>query len=92
MSGVFSVFCVHVVCAYLHVLCGGGGSDVRLDPCVSPYESVLAPDSGGRTPGSQTPGVPATRSPRQPTVVWRSRNQAGRIDSRIGVHFHVETY
>ena len=27
---------------------------------VSPYESVEAAQKGGRTPGSQTPGVPAT--------------------------------
>ena len=28
--------------------------------CVSPYESVEAAQKGGRTPGSQTPGVLAT--------------------------------
>ena len=30
---------------------------------VCPTTRTLAPNSGGRTPGSQTPGVPATPSP-----------------------------
>ena len=41
--------------------CGGCGADVMLDMCVCPYIPAHAPNSGGRTPGSQTPGVPATR-------------------------------
>ena len=39
---------------------GSGGSDVELDAHLCRYRSVGAPDWGGRTPGSQTPGVPAT--------------------------------
>ena len=46
-------------------LCGGGGSDARLMTCVFPNAIVDAPNWGGRTPGSQTPGVPATPSPRR---------------------------
>ena len=33
--------------------------------CVFPYRRRRAPNWSGRTPGSQTPGVPATPSPRQ---------------------------
>ena len=36
---------------------------------VCPAMRKLAPNLGGRTPGSQTPGVPATSGPRQPTTV-----------------------
>ena len=37
-----------------------------------PYATAMhARNSGDRTPGSQTPGVPATSSPRQPTTVGR---------------------
>ena len=39
---------------------GGGGADVELDACLWRYTSVGAPNWGGRTPKSQTPGVPAT--------------------------------
>ena len=39
---------------------GGGGADEMLQWCVSPYHCTDAPSWGGRTPGSQTPGVPAT--------------------------------
>ena len=38
---------------------GGGGSDVELDAHLCRYTSLGAPNWGGRTPGSQTPGVPA---------------------------------
>ena len=38
-----------------------------------PCHTADAPNQGGRTPGSQTPGVPATPSPRQPTAVGSSR-------------------
>ena len=33
---------------------------MELDACLCRYTSVGAPKWGGRTPGSQTPGVPAT--------------------------------
>ena len=40
---------------------GGGGADPVLMTCVYPYDiAAHAPDWGGKTPGSQTPGVPAT--------------------------------
>ena len=39
---------------------GGGGADARLMTCVVPYATADAPNWGDRTPGSQTPGVPAT--------------------------------
>ena len=39
---------------------GGGGADVELDACLCRYTSVGAPNWCGRTPRSQTPGVPAT--------------------------------
>ena len=40
---------------------GGGGSDAVYMTCVSPFDIAMnATSSGGRTPGSQTPGVPAT--------------------------------
>ena len=45
--------------------CGGGcggGSDGVLMRCVWPYPITVAPNWGGRTPASQTPGVPATPS------------------------------
>ena len=42
-------------------MCGGGcGADEMLQWCVSPYHCTVAPNCGGRTPGRQTPGVPAT--------------------------------
>ena len=53
---------VCMVCVWVWVVCGcgGGGSDVELDAHLCRYTSVGAPNWGGRTPGSQTPGVPAT--------------------------------
>ena len=42
------------------VVCCGGGSNVELNAHLCRYTSVGAPNQGGRTPGSQTPGVPAT--------------------------------
>ena len=40
---------------------GGGGADPVLMTCVYPYDiAAHAPNSGGRSPGSQTPGDPAT--------------------------------
>ena len=39
---------------------GGRGSDVELDAHLCRYTSAGAPNWGGRTPGSQTPDVPAT--------------------------------
>ena len=44
---------------------GAGGADARLMTRVFPHAMVDAPGQGGRTPGSQTPGVPATPSPRR---------------------------
>ena len=45
--------------------CGGCGSDARLVTYVFPSVTVDAPNWSGRTPGSQTPGVPATLNPRR---------------------------
>ena len=57
------MWCV-VVCGGVVVWCGGSGSDVVYDVCVSPYAPTMhAPNLGGRTPQSQTPSVPATTSP-----------------------------
>ena len=40
---------------------GGGGADPVLMTCVYPYDiAAHAPNSGVRSPGSQTPGDPAT--------------------------------
>ena len=49
--------------------CGGCGTDVELDAHLCRYTSVGAPNWCGRTPGSLTPDVLATLSPRQPTDV-----------------------
>ena len=57
---------------------GGGGRTLLFYNCPWPswaaslrcfFHTANAPYSGGRTPRSQTPGVPATPSPRQPTNV-----------------------
>ena len=37
-------------------------ADARLMTCVFPYAIVDAPNQCGRTPGSLTPGVPASPS------------------------------
>ena len=53
------VYCVlRIVCVVCCVLC------VVCCVCVCPGHCTPAPYWGGRTPGSQTPGVPATPSPR----------------------------
>ena len=44
---------------------GGGGADVMHDTCLCRYAPAHASNWSGRTPESQTPGVPATPSPRQ---------------------------
>ena len=45
---------------------GGGGADPVLMTCVYPYDiAAHASNWDGRTPGSLTPGVPATPSPRR---------------------------
>ena len=50
----------------------GGGADPVLMTCVCPYDiAVHAPDSGGILPVSQTPGDPATPSPRRRTLRHR---------------------
>ena len=42
---------------------GGGGADVELDMCVCPCIPAACNELGGKSPGSQTPGDPATPSP-----------------------------
>ena len=61
--------CVCVCVVRVWCVCGGGGSDKTLTTMCFPYRRSHAPNSGDRTPGGQTPGVPATLSPRQPTLV-----------------------
>ena len=56
------------------VVCGGGVlvvvalTKLETTTCVSRPPHTYAPYWGGRTPGSRTPGVPATPSPRQLTA------------------------
>ena len=50
---------------------GGGGADEMLMTCLCRYATTHASSWGDRTPGSQTPGVPATPSPRQRRTLRR---------------------
>ena len=75
-SSLFVVVCVLLfVCCVLYVVCcvlwlvlwcwccvGGVGADVVYATCLCRCAPTHATNSGGRIPGSQAPGVPATRA------------------------------
>ena len=62
---------------------GGGGADQVLMTCICRYDiAAHAPNSGGRTPGSQTPGVPATR---HSTSSWTECEKCLKNEAKIPI-------
>ena len=63
---------------------GGGGADLVYDVCVSPYALTMhAPNSVGRTPGSQD-----SRRPRHPFPAL----MAGETPGRVPVYTALKTH
>ena len=63
---------------------GGGGANTVLMTRIFPSAIAMhACNSGGRTLGSQTPGVPATHEPSTTNNCWSSRGPPLALDVRV---------